>query len=385
MRVSDLRAFSLFQAPCLRNTPLLAILLLATPLLWSCSPAASARRSQTEFLLGTAVTITIFEAPNPRQALDEAFERTREIQNRMSINQAEYDTTEIMEVNRHAGHRPVAVSPDTFLVIREGLKVGELTGGAFDITIAPLIALWGMGTEAASVPPKEEVLRVQPAIGFSDVVLDTKAETVFLPRSGMALDVGGIAKGYAADEGARLLREAGVKHALLDYGGDIVTVGEHPRGTPWRIGLQHPGGQRDQYLGVLSSRDESVVSSGAYERFFEEEGLRYHHIFDPSTGYPSDSGLTSVTVVGPRAIITDALSTAIFVMGLETGLDLMEELPGYEAIIATEDNRIILTPGVADRFERTAPEYSLFVACSCGNEHPLGSPKALQHKGGYQE
>ncbi|POR02060.1 hypothetical protein AU468_07350 [Alkalispirochaeta sphaeroplastigenens] len=354
------------------NRLLLATLFLTVPLLWGCSASSPARRSQTEFLLGTAVTITVFEANNPRPALTAAFERTREIQNRMSINREEYETTEILEVNRHAGQAPVKVSDDTLLVIREGIKAGHLTGGAFDITIAPLIALWGMGTETPSVPTKEEILRARSALDFRSLVVDEESRTVFLPRPGMALDVGGIAKGYAVDEGARILREAGIQHALLDYGGDIVTVGEHPRGTPWRIGLQHPSGERDRYLGVLSSRDESVVSSGAYERFFEEEGVRYHHIFDPATGYPSESGLTSVTVVGPRAIITDALSTAIFVMGLEAGMKLMEELPGYEAIIATGDDRIILTPGVADRFERTAPEYALFVACSCGTDHPLG-------------
>ncbi len=173
--------------------------------------------------------------------------------------------------------------------------------------------------------------------------------------------MGGIAKGYAAEEAARVLREEGVENAILDFGGDIVTIGGRPDGTPWRIGIQHPSGQRGRFIGILESRDESVVSSGAYERYFTEDGVRYHHIFDPATGYPAETDLTSVTVVGVGAMQTDALSTAIFVMGLDAGLALLESLPEYDGILATEDMRVVVTSGIADRFEVPGDEYELIV------------------------
>lgn len=280
----------------------------------------------------------------------------------MSLNEAEYDDTEVLRINRRAGLEPVAVSEDTLKVIREGLRYGELTGGAFDITVAPLIRLWGFGTGEERVPAAEEIEAVLPAVDYSRVEIHAgTGSAVYLPSPEMGIDVGGIAKGYAADEAARVLREAGVRNAILDFGGDIVTIGGRPDGSPWRIGIQHPSGERNRFVGILSSRDESVVSSGAYERFFHEDGVRYHHIFDPSTGYPSDSGLTSVTAIGADAMKTDVLSTAIFVMGLEAGLALLDSLPGYEGILATEDMRVFVTAGIADRFEVPGDEYELVI------------------------
>lgn len=329
-----------------------------------CGSRTPERMTDTRFLLGTAVTITIQQHGVSRAVFRSAFDRTEEIQNRMSINEAEYDETEVLRINRNAGIAPSAVSDDTLHVIREGLRYGELTEGAFDITVAPLIRLWGFGSEAMRVPAPAEIEAVLAAVDYSRVEIRTGEDDddlVYLPLPEMGIDVGGIAKGYAADEAARVLREAGVRNAILDFGGDIVTIGGRPDGSPWRIGIQHPSGQRNTFIGILSSRDESVVSSGAYERYFFEDGVRYHHIFDPATGYPSDSGLTSVTVVGEDAMKTDVLSTAIFVMGVEAGLALLDSLRGYEGILATEDMRVFVTAGIADRFEVPGDEYELIL------------------------
>lgn len=335
-------------------------LLLTAIIVLGCDSGPPERMRETEFLLGTVVTITIQQDDIPRDVFEATFRRTQEIQDLMSSNEEDYAQTEILDVNRAAGDDPVSVSPDTLRVVREGVRFGDLTDGAFDITIAPLIRLWGIGTEHARVPSPEEVKRVLEYVDYTRVHVD---ETVFLPSAEMEIDVGGIAKGYAADEAAALLRDAGVRNAILDFGGDIVTIGSRPDGSAWRIGIQHPSGQRDRFLGILASSDESVVSSGAYERFFVEDGIRYHHIFDPDTGYPSDSGLSSVTVVGPDAMQTDALSTAIFVLGFDNGLELMRSFPGYDAIIATEDMKLVVTAGIADRFEvRPGDEYELIVA-----------------------
>lgn len=338
--------------------PLLVSVVIAVS---GCDSGPPERLTDTRFLLGTAVTVTVQQHNISRDVFAPVFDRTEEIQNLMSINESEYEETDVLRVNWNAGIAPVSVSEETMLVIQEGLRFGELTGGAFDITVAPLIALWGIGTVDERVPSAEEVGSARDLVDHSLVQVDADGGTVFLPRPGMGLDVGGIAKGYAVDEAARILREAGVRNAIVDFGGDIFTIGGRPDDTPWRIGIQHPSGRRNSFIGVLSSRDESVVSSGAYERFFYDDGIRYHHIFDPATGYPSESGLTSVTAVGPDAMTTDVLSTAIFVMGLDAGLRLLDTMPGYDGILATEDMRVYVTEGIADRFEVPGDEYRLIV------------------------
>jgi FAD:protein FMN transferase len=351
------------NTPVMKNKGILTVLLpvVLVFLLTSCggTSVSPERTRDNRMLLGTVVSIMIQQENVPEGMFEAVFDRTEEIQNRMSINERDYDDTEVLAINRNAGVQPVQVSPDTLLVIEEGIRYGELTHGAFDISIAPLVRLWGMGTDRAAIPADGQITAVLPEIDYSAITVDRENSTVYLPREGMGIDVGGIAKGYAADEGARILREAGVNHAILDYGGDIVTIGGRPSGAPWRIGIQHPSGQRSRYIGVLDSVDESVVSSGAYERFFEEDGIRYHHIFDRATGYPSESGLVSVTVIGKDAMKTDALSTAVFVMGLEAGLELLNSLPGYDGIIATEDLEVVITAGLTDRFELRSEEYEL--------------------------
>ncbi len=320
------------------------------------------RISDNAFLLGTVVSVTIQQRDIDDTVIQLVFSRTEEIQNRMSSNAEAYDTTEILEANRAAGETGVTVSEDTFLVLQEALAFAELTDGAFDPTVHPLILLWGIGTERAAVPEADEIEGALDVLGWREVMLDTIDRRVFLPRHGMSLDVGGIAKGYATDEGARILREEGVEHGILDFGGDIVTIGGRPDGTAWRIGIQHPSGERGRFLGVLQSRDESVLSSGAYERYFIENGVRYHHIFNPETGFPGESGLTSVTVVGPRAMYTDALSTAFFVMGLEDSLAILADLPDYEGIFATTDGELVITAGLEERFEMITDDHTLIVA-----------------------
>ena len=338
-----------------------SILALFLSILIGCRPAPPARVSETELVLGTAVTITVQGYEKASEANSAAFERTRRIQDKMSANESNYDTTEVIAVNRNAGVGPVRVSDDTFFVLTEALRFARLTEGRFDPTVYPLYKLWGMGTEDSAVPSAEEIESVLDLVGFEALDVDAAERTVYLPRTGMGIDLGGIAKGFAAVESARVLREMGVDHALLDFGGDIVTIGTRPDGSRWRIGIQHPSGLRNEFLGILESTDESVVSSGAYERYFIEDGVRYHHIFDPDTGFPSASGLVSVTVVGADATTTDALSTAIFVMGAEQGMELIESLADYDAIIATDDGRLYLTGNLAARFQQQAEEFELIV------------------------
>jgi thiamine biosynthesis lipoprotein len=271
----------------------------------------------------------------------------------MSTNTTDYSTTELIEVNRNAGTRPVEVSADTFYVVERGLEYSRMTNGAFDVSIGPLVDVWGIGTEYAGVPAEEEIERHLALVDYRKVELDPVDQTIYLPEEGMALDVGGIAKGYAAEEVARILRDEGIEHALLDFGGNILAVGVKPDGSQWRIGIQNPQQSRGEFLGIVEDEAMTVVTSGDYERFFTEDGVRYHHIIDSRTGYPARTGLSSVTIVSGDSTEADALSTAVYVMGVERGAELIESLEGIEAAFVTKDRSVYMTSGMPERFNVT--------------------------------
>jgi thiamine biosynthesis lipoprotein len=200
------------------------------------------------------------------------------------------------------------------------------------------------------VPEPVEIEAAAALVDYSLMENDYAAGKVFLPSSGMALDLGGIAKGYIVDRGLELLARSGIGHALLNAGGDIGILGPKPDGSPWRIGVKHPR-RDDELIAVISwLKKGAVVTSGDYERFFEEDGERYHHILDPRTGYPARN-LLSATVVAPTAIEADALSTALFVMGPQRGLELVESLPGVEAILVTPQLELLISSGLQDCVE----------------------------------
>lgn len=310
------------------------------------------------YLLGTILNVAIHDTGYQAELIDHVFERVAEIESKMSTSTSDYDETELLEVNRAAGSEPVQVSEDTYGVLEKALSFSQLTDGAFDLTIWPLVTLWGIGTDAARVPSPEEIATARRLVDYTAVEL-LPDRRVFLPEAGMGVDVGAIAKGYAADEAARILRETGVKHALLDFGGNIMLIGSKPDGSPWRIGVQRPDGERSSFIGVLSLTDQSVVTSGPYERFFVQDGVRYHHIMDAATGYPAENGLNQVTIITPRSIEADALSTACYVLGLRPGLALIESRPDVEAIFVTDDHRVYLTSGIGETFELTDSDFSL--------------------------
>ncbi len=326
-----------------------------------CETAGEPERRQRS-LLGTQSVITIHDSRIPSGAFDRYFERVEEIQDRMSINEERYDDTEVLRINRNAGEEAVAVSDDTYYVIEEGIRWGEITEGYFDITVAPLIRLWGIGTPNERVPDESERAETAELVNYREIELDANDSSVFLSREGMGIDVGGIAKGYAVDEIARMMADDGIESALIDFGGDLYTVGTRPDGDRWRIGIQHPSGVRRELLAVITSSDEAIVTSGPYERYFERDGERYHHLFDVTTGAPSTNELVSVTISGPEATGADALSTGAFVMGLERGLTLVQSLDDYEAIFATEDGKVYATPGLFDDVEIRADDFELIPA-----------------------
>jgi thiamine biosynthesis lipoprotein len=306
-------------------------------------------------LLGTVCTVSLYGG-GTEAALDAVFARLHQIEDRMS---AERETSEVSAVNRAAGSRPVKVSEDTFFVIAKGLERSRAGGGLFDITVGPLVKLWGIGTERARVPPAQEIRRAREKINYRRVRLDEKALTVSLEDAGMALDLGGIAKGYASDEALRVLGERGVAHAIINLGGNIQTVGVKPDGSPWRIGIQDPEKPRGEPLGVVKVGQMAVVTSGVYERYFISNGVRYHHIMDPRTGFPARSGLLSATVVAEKGIMADGSTSLSFILGLEAGRRYIESTPGLEAIFVTENHEIYVTPRLRSVFTLTSPDYVL--------------------------
>ncbi len=314
------------------------------------------RRVETRFLLGTTVSVTTYGRVRDT-VFESIFDRVLEIEQRMSTTEEDYADTELLRVNRAAGLEPVAVSADTLLVVERALEYSQQSGGAFDVTVGPLVSLWGIGSSNPTVPHEEALEAALSVVDYTAV--EVGDETLYLPSQGMGIDVGGIAKGYAADEAARILKESGVESALLDFGGNILVVGEKPDETPWRIGIQVPDADapRGTFLGIVQLTDRAVVTSGTYERYFEENGVRYHHILDTETGFPVENGLESVTIVTSESLRADALSTAVFAVGLEKGLELVESLEDIEAAFVTSDDVVYLSSGMGAYFTLTNDEF----------------------------
>ena len=313
----------------------------------------------SEQLLGTILQVAIHDSGYDERLIELAFDRVAEIEARMSTSEEDYETTELLEVNRASGNQAVRVSSDTYHVLSAALAYSRLTDGAFDVTVWPLVRLWAIGSGGTQVPPEEAISDARDSVDYRALELRDPTRQVFLPRSGMGVDVGAIAKGYAADEAARILRDGGVEHALLDFGGNILVIGNKPDGSLWRIGVQRPDAERSRYLGIVRVADRTVVTSGPYERFFVQDDVRYHHILNPRTGYPARNGLQQVTIIAENSMDADALSTATFVLGLDGGRGLIETLDDVEAVFVTQEQEVFLTSGAGELFELTDDEFRL--------------------------
>ena len=237
-------------------------------------------------------------------------------------------------------------------LMEQALEICRRTDGALDSSIYPIVRAWGFTTGSYQVPDEAEIQALLPLVDYRKIQYDaaTGTVTVTLPE-GMEIDLGSVAKGYAGQLAAQMLREHGVQSALLNLGGNVQTVGTKPDGSPWQIGIKDPQGE--DAMMVLSVEDQAVVTSGGYERYFEQDGQTYWHIMDPSTGHPADSGLISVTIVGDEGVVCDGLSTALFVMGLEKAADLWAQSGDFEAVFVTASGEVYITEGLRDRFALT--------------------------------
>ena len=235
-------------------------------------------------------------------------------------------------------------------LMEQALEICRRTDGALDLSIYPIVRAWGFTTGSYQVPDEAEIQALLPLVDYRKIQYDAADGDVTLPE-GMEIDLGSVAKGYAGQLAAQMLREHGVQSALLNLGGNVQTVGAKPDGSPWQIGIKDPQGE--DAMMVLSVEDQAVVTSGGYERYFEQDGQTYWHIMDPSTGHPADSGLISVTIVGDEGVVCDGLSTALFVMGLEKAADLWAQSGDFEAVFVTASGEVYITEGLRDRFALT--------------------------------
>lgn len=285
------------------------------------------------------------DEPVLRERAVEAIAAARQAIERLEQIASTYrEDSEISAVNRAAGAREaVPVSPELIGILTEARDVSDLSGGAFDITFASVGRLWRLDPRDPRIPDDSEIQAALALVDYRKVLLDESASTVALAEAGMAIDLGGIAKGTAIDWALDAIRAEGFPNALVEAGGDLAAIGERSPGVPWRIGIRHPR-DRERLFGEIALRDQAVVTSGDYERFVEIDGVRYHHILDTKTGRPSTKSI-SVTVVADSCQRADALATAFFVLGPADAVALAERLPGVECFCLGADQQVAMTPG----------------------------------------
>lgn len=314
---------------------LTALLLLF--LFCGCQPGQTAL-SRTDYLLDTVVTLTLYGATEGD--LDAAFAEIRRLNDLLD---AYSPFSDLGWLQAAAGERPVAVSKETMELLTFAKDLYGRTGGYLDVTVGPLIDLWDI-RNGGHYPAEGELSRALGLLGMDDLVLDEAKGTAYLMRPGMRVDLGALAKGYIADKVKALLLDRGVESGVIDLGRNILLIGEKPGEAPFSIGIQSPT-DAGNLLRVLSLRDRSLVTSGTYERYFERDGVRYHHVLDPFTGFPADRGLLAVTVLSSSSLWGDGLSTACLLLGVEEGMALIDSLPETEALFVLTDGTVQTTAG----------------------------------------
>lgn len=328
---------------------IMCVLLLPSFLaLCGCDSVKAGKRSF--FAMDTLIDMTVYGG-NSEKALEDCEAAVIALEERLST---EIPGSEIWEINRSNGS-PTAVSERTASLISAALDVSVKSSGAFDITVYPLVKAWGFIGGDYRVPADAEISGLLELVDYARVKVENN--TVALGE-GMALDLGGIAKGYASDILKQELEKNGITSAVISLGGNVLAHGSRPGGGAWRIGILKPDGSGD-IAGVLSVSDTVISTSGTYQRYFEKDGVIYHHILDPATGRPANSGLKSVTVVCESGATADALSTTLLILGEEKALEYYDRYGGFEAVLITDDGRMICTGGLKSSLSDVDEAYTL--------------------------
>lgn len=313
------------------------------PIVIACLALSSCSRlteyNREIFAMDTVMSLKVYDESN--KALAKAEEEIHRIDTLLDRGNEE---SEIYKLN---AEKSADISDEISDIIREALSAAELTDGAFDITIAPVMDLWGFYTKDFHVPADEELNAVLQGVGYEKVQLDGN-RCVFPENT--SIDLGGIGKGYTSDRVAEILKKNGVSSAIISLGGNVHALGTKPSGDSWTVGIADPENS-SSIIGKVKVRDRAVITSGGYQRFFEQDGKTYHHIINPATGKSAESGLLSVTIVSESGIKADALSTALFVMGMDKAARLWRESDDFEAVFVGDDGSITVTEGIKNDFE----------------------------------
>ena len=329
-----------------------AFLILLCAAFGGCAGVSSSKEStvvtRNQMQMGTLVKITAV-ARDESGAQAAATAGFAEIHRLEELLSTWIPTSELSHVNALAGVMPVPVSHETMTVVQGAIQVAELTDGGFNIAIGPAVDVWNV-IEGRRVPTESELDALRHMVDLHAIHVDAQTQTIFLEKAGMRIDVGGIGKGYAADQAVAVMKKAGALAGIVALSGDIKTFGQLPGGRKFPVGIQHPR-REGQVLAFIDLEDEAISTAGDYERFFERDGVRYHHILDPHTLQPARR-CQSVTVIAREGIWADGLDTGIFVMGAELGMQLVEALPGVEAIIVDHEGSVHVSSGLRGRIRK---------------------------------
>ncbi|MDG5857146.1 FAD:protein FMN transferase [Clostridium beijerinckii] len=319
-----------------------------------------------EIITKTALKMdTVFQlkayGPKANEAIEESLSRLDEIEQMASVT---IDSSDISKINQAAGKEYVQVHPEIIKMVETAVKYSKLSNGVFDITVGPLVNLWGIGTDNERIPTDEEIKSKLPLVGYNDISINEENSSIKLLKEGMAIDLGGIAKGFAADEVLKIYKNYDIKGGIISLGGSsIYTVGKKPDGTPWNVGVKHPRKDSDQdYVGIINLSEQALSTSGDYERYFIKDGKRYHHILNPSTGYPTDNGVMSVTIVVDSSIpdsnmLADILTKTVFIAGVDNGLKFIDSLQGVSCMAITSDYNIYKSSSWNIKLDKLDPEF----------------------------
>ena len=299
--------------------------------------------SKDIFAMDTYMTVTAY-GKNAENAVDKAVDEINRLETVLSAEKKESDIYKLNETGSGT------LSVDTKDIVSEALKINKTTKGAFDISIYPLMVKWGFTTQKYNVPSKSEISKLLKSVDSSKIIFDEKSGSIKLGKN-MKIDLGGIAKGYTSSRVMQIFKECGVTSGLVSLGGNVQALGTKTDGKDWQIAIENPDKSSD-YIGVVSVKDKAVITSGGYERYFEKNGKTYHHILNPKTGYPAESGLKSVTIVSDNGTLADALSTSLFVMGKEMALDYWREhKKEFDTVLVEDNGNITITDGLKKVFK----------------------------------
>ena len=314
-------------------------------------------------VMDTVVTLSA-SGPEAKAAVDESFDRLAELEAMASTT---IDTSDAARIKAAAGRDYVEVHPEIYHMLEVSQQYSELSQGAWDITTGPLIELWGIGTDHQRLPAPEEVAAAQKLVDYHKLHLRAQDHSVMLEQAGMSVDFGGIAKGFAIDEIRKIYEAHGIQDGLINMGSSsIYGVGKNKDGKPWNIGIKHPRKEdKDAYLAIISLENTALSTSGDYERCFIQDGRRYHHIFDPKTGYPADHGVMSDTIVIDGSVpdsgmISDLLTTAVFVLGSAPGKAFLESLPGeIQGEVTSSDFKVWCADGFEQKLQKLHKDFTI--------------------------